>query len=269
MSSEYLLTLSGLEAAHLGASTAARARRDELISAAKQLPQVADTTTADQAGKCLVKLKEFSREIESARKTVKAPVIELAREIDALSSELTLTVENEAARLGKLLGAWQAMQAALAREQARKAAEAEAHIRREREEAERIAQEKLRQEQAELAAKAARARTVEGKERAELELAQAERRAAEEQQARTDAAAAAIVAEQAKVTTVAPKPEGIATRTELCFEVTDIVALYEAAPYLVKLEPNVAGLKSALKALRRDQTLPGVRHWYEAKSIVR
>ena len=53
------------------------------------------------------------------------------------------------------------------------------------------------------------------------------------------------------------------------FEILDIVALYEAAPYLVKMEPNVVALKAALRQLKPDQHLPGVKHWMEAKTHVR
>jgi hypothetical protein len=49
----------------------------------------------------------------------------------------------------------------------------------------------------------------------------------------------------------------------------DIVALYEAAPYLVTLTPNNAALKSALKGLQKGQSLPGVKHWEEAAVTVR
>jgi hypothetical protein len=65
------------------------------------------------------------------------------------------------------------------------------------------------------------------------------------------------------------KPAGIATRSEVKFEVTDIVALYEANAAFVLLSPNNAALKAALKQLPEGQTLPGVRHWREAAVTVR
>lgn len=268
MSSEFL-TIAGLDAASIASTLGARQQRDTLLAQAAAVPQITDTDSANAAGKVLVFLKEFSRSIEASRKDVKSPVIELGKQIDALASDLTARVEAEAARLGKALGAWQAMQNALAKEQARKAWEAEQAIKRAAAEAERIAAEELAAVQAELDAKAARAHTVEGAERAALEKAQAERKAAEAQQRRIDEEAARLVAVQAAVTTTAPKPEGVSTRVELCYEVTDIVSLYESAPYLVRMEVNGAALKQALKNLRADQHLPGVRHWTETRSIVR
>jgi DNA repair exonuclease SbcCD ATPase subunit len=264
-----LLTVAGLDAAAVSATVGARRLRDDLLARAVAVPDITDTASANAAAAVLVNLKNFSREIEASRKDVKAPVIDIGKQIDALASDLTARVEAEAARLGKLLGAWQAMQNALQKEQQRKAWLAEQEIKRKAAEAERIAAEELAKKQRELEAKAARARTTEGAERAALELAQAERKAAEAQQRRIDEQAAALVAAQAAVTTVAAKPEGVSTRTEVCYEVTDVVALYEAAPYLVRLDVNTAALKQALKTLRADQHLPGVRHWTETRSIVR
>lgn len=264
-----LITVSGLDTARLSATEEARQRRDSLVSAARSAPAITDTATADHSARALVQLKNYSREIEAARKDVKTPIIDLGRKIDALAAELTGTVETEAARLSKVLGAWQAEQNRLAEEQRRKAWAAEQEIKAAAMRAEREAADRLAAEQAELAAKAARARTLEGKERAELAMQQAERRAAEEQQARIDANARELVAAQAAIATVAPKPEGVATRTEICFVVEDIIALYEAAPYLVKMDVNIVPLKAALKALTGNQRLPGVRHWTEAKSFVR
>jgi len=267
MSSEFL-TVAGLDAATISATEQARARRDELLRVAKGTATVTNAEQAKASAALLVMLKDFTHEIEGSRKEVKAPVIDLGKRIDALAQDLTFAVDAEAVRISKTLGAWQAEQNRLIEEQKRIAWQKEQEIRREMEEKARAAEEALRKQQAELEAKAARARTQEGRERAELEMQQAERRANEEAQRRTDEAAAALVKAQSTIT-IAAKPEGIATRTEIQFEVEDIVALYEAAPYLVKLEPNTKAIKAALKQLRSDQRLPGIRHWKQAVSIVR
>lgn len=263
-----LLTISGMDAA-VSATDAARATRDALLSRARRGTAITSATSAESAGAMLKEIKTFTRAIEDSRKEVKEPVLEISRQIDGLAKELTTDLDAEAARISRLVGAWQAEQNRLAEEQRRKAWAAEQEIKRAAMQAEREAADRLAAEQAELQAKAARARTLAGKERAELEMKQAERRAAEEQQARIDAQARELVEAQQQIMTTAPKPAGLSTREEICFEVTDLTALYEAAPFLVSLTPNNAAIKSAIKGLTGNQTLPGVRHWKEQKAIVR
>lgn len=96
-----------------------------------------------------------------------------------------------------------------------------------------------------------------------------QRAAADADKRREEAGQEMVAARIAGNQIVAQKPAGVATREEVVFEVTDVVALYEAAPYLVTLEPNKAAIKSALKNLRPDQSLPGIKWWKEAKTHVR
>lgn len=141
-------------------------------------------------------------------------------------------------------------------------------------------------EEAAKLAKTDRARILAEQKAAEsLKIEENRRREAEElaEKARKEREAAEAKAEQerferaalesAKAAQAVAAPEnklvGIAVGADLKFEVTDITALYEAAPYLVKLEPNKAAIKAALKQLREGQSLPGVRHWKEAKTSVR
>ena len=183
--------------------------------------------------------------------------------------------------------------------------EAEAKERAEAERQERLRQQawkevqrvkeeneaKARKEAEELAAKAAKAKSegarakfeAEAKaaqERAEAEAklaeekAAADLKAAEEQaeaeaQKRREELAQTVVAGREAADAVVKRPVGTATRTEMKYEITDIVALYEAAPYLVTLTENVAALKSALKGLKGEQKLPGVRHWRESSTTAR
>jgi hypothetical protein len=129
--------------------------------------------------------------------------------------------------------------------------------RAKREQELREAQEKAERERREADARA---------ERERLEREQRERDEAEKR--RQEAAAASARAAQVSIQT-ARKIEGIATGTELKFEVFDIQALYDANAAFVILSPNNAALKAALKALPAGQSLPGVRHWREAKTVVR
>lgn len=151
---------------------------------------------------------------------------------------------------------------------------------------------KRKADQDRLAAEAAKARSAKAKEEAERkqrEAAEAEekrqREAADlaekqrlerEARERQEAAERARQAEQtaaraAQTAIVAPAPKltGVAMGSDLKFEVTDIHALFEALPGMVLLTPNNAAIKAHLKTLGEGQTLPGVRHWREAKTTVR
>lgn len=177
----------------------------------------------------------------------------------------------------------------LAREESERQARA---AREEEERRQREIQEKLERDQAELRAKEERARSEAGRRRAQLEREEAEKRAQveaarlkaeaaaregerllreqEEAQRRADEERQRIIDTRVSVAAVIPpKPAGVATRAEIKFEVTNIQELYEAAPYLVSLSPNVSALKAALKGLQPGQHLPGVRHWVEQVSIIR
>lgn len=129
--------------------------------------------------------------------------------------------------------------------------------RAKREQELREAQEKAERERQEAAQRAERERV----EREDRESQEAEKR-------RQEASAASARASQIAIPT-AKKIDGIATGTEIKFEVTDILALYEANAAFVILTPNNAALKAALKQLPAGQSLPGVRHWREAKTVVR
>lgn len=149
---------------------------------------------------------------------------------------------------------------------------------------------KVKAESIRLEAEAAKARSAKAKAEAERKAkeaqeaeAQRQREAAEraererldrEQRERADAEKrrqddAARSAQAAQVSVVAKKIEGVAVGSELKFEVTDIRALHEAHPMFVVLTPNTAAIKAALKQLAEGQSLPGVRHWKEAKTVVR
>ena len=270
---------------------AARVQRDELLTLARKGTSI---TTQEQAQRCAAFLKriaDFTRTIEDTRKAVKAPVLEVGKRIDGVAVELTRDLEIELKRISCLLGAFAAEQKRKEEEARRKAWEEQERLRldaerREREareeadKARRLAEEKARAEQAELFAASERARSEKGRAAREAELKAAQEKAErdrveresrerdEAEKRRQDALAAQAKAAQAVVPS-APKLSGISTGSNICFEVTDIVALYESHPMFVLLSPNNAAIKAALKTMPEGQGLPGVRHWREAKAVVR
>lgn len=292
-----LLVLSGLDAVTPSATAAARKMRDDLLAVSRKGTVVASAESAQRAGVILKDITAFLRLIEATRAAVKAPVIQLGKDVDAAAAELVRELEAEKVRIGGLIAQFQAAERAREEEARRKAAEEQARIIREqqererkaREEAEaaerarREAEEKARREAAELEAKAARARSAE--RQAELQ-AQAEARRKAEAEAAAKAAQAraaaeakaeqerieaqkALAATNTAVSMATPtKIAGVSLRKDVEFEVTDIVALYDALPGMVLLTPNKAAIKAHLKTLPEGQTLPGVTHrWIHGTAV--
>jgi hypothetical protein len=264
------IEVTGADAIGITSAESARRTRDTLLTMNRGLGRVTCANEATRVADALKDTKAFTRFVEASRTSAKAPVLDFGKRIDGVAKDLTRDLDSEADRLSRLLGGWQAEENRKAEEARRKAWEEEQRIIREAQERERAEAAKAAAIQAELERKASVARNAEN---AAKYAAEAERRRLQAEAAESARAAAA---EQAVIDTrvaaaavAAPKAEGVSTRSVVKFEVTDIVALYEAAPFLVNLTPNTAAINNALKTLAAGQSLPGVRHWKENLSIVR
>lgn len=238
--SEYL-TITGLEGTALASTQEARAKRNELLVLARKGNAIVSQASAEKAGEILREIKGFTRMVEDARKDVKAPVIDLGKKIDGLASELTTELEGEATRISRLLGAYQSEQNRLIEQARREAFEKERQIREEADRKMREAEE--------------HSRTQESLEKKQDKI-----------EAQTAKAIVAVRTEAAEA--IQTKPTGITTRGNLVVTITDIQALYDAAPTLVILSPNLPAIKAVLKQ-NPGKTLPGVSHYVDQVSIVR
>lgn len=239
--SDALVITPNLGDAQVTAANAARAERDELLKHAAAVTTVIDRLDADHATNVLRALTAFSKRIEAARTEAKAPALDIGRRIDALAKELAHAVTTEAARVSRIVGAFEA-------EERRKAELVRYEAERE---ASRLALE--------AEAKANQARRQAGNELDGDRAADAIREQAVEQ---------IVAVRQAAAVAVAPKQAGTAVREDVVFEVTDIRALYAAHPELVNLEPNGTAIRAILRNAPNLQ-VPGLRHWREAKLNVR
>jgi hypothetical protein len=239
--SESILITPSLGSAVVTAAEAARISRDELLHQAAMVTKVEDRIDADDATNVLRSLKAFANTIETARTAAKAPALDLGRKIDALAKDLVARVEIEAARISRIVGAFEAEERRKA-EEARRAADAEAA---------RIAAEASR--------KAAEVRRAASNAEAGDRAADAVVETAQQQ---------IVAVRQVAANAVAPKQAGTQVREDVCFEVTDIKALFAAHPELVVLEPNGSAIRAILRANPNLQ-VPGLRHWKEAKLNVR
>jgi hypothetical protein len=286
------ITVTGSELVTISAAEHARAQRDSLLALFAGLAPITDAASAAAVANALREAKGFTRLIEGARSEAKAPALDFGRRVDAIARELSATVDEQAAKLSRVHGAWLEEQRRLEAEAKQKAWEQEQAIKRAAFEAEQAAQREAQRVaaeaaaaaakvQSELAAKAARARTEEGRSKAEAAAAAAAQQAAVDaenrRQAEEDAAAkreadrtAAIIDTRVAASAVMPARQAwVALRRDVEFEVTDILALYEAAPFLVTLTPNNAAIKSALKGLQAGQSLPGVTHRWVSSTNTR
>lgn len=224
------LTLTGLGTPQVELTVEATEARDGLLREASKFRAVADQIDADSAAGLLRDMKSFLSTIEAGRTSVKKPVLEVGRRIDATARELVEKVKAESDRISRLLGSYQAEQRRLA----------EAQVREE--------QRRLEAEAKQRAAAIAAAETEE-----------------ERQQAKEEAQTAIAQRQAALAEVTPPKIEGTSLRPTWLWEVTDMQALYKAAPHLCTLAPNAAAIRAVIKT---NQNIPGLRVWKEEKTII-
>ena len=260
----------------------AEAQKAIILSAARAVVAVTDPDSCDIAQSRLRSLASVRTAVESSRKIVKAPVIDLGKRIDGIAADFVADVVAEESRLSGLVAEYAREQqrikreAELAAEQERQRVERERHeaemaaqreaarIERERQAAEKAAHEaeiarlKAEAAQSEEGQRAAR----EAQEKALAAQREAEARAeAARRQAEADAAAAREREEAARIAAAAviaaPAPAGV--KEEIDFEVVDILAFVAKFPQLCRIEPKRADVLAALKkSFERNGKLPDV-----------
>lgn len=213
------------------------------------------TTEAQQtfAVAVLKDIKSLTKQIESARVAIKAPVLKLGKDIDHAAQSFVADLESHEKRITGLVSKYQAEQARIARE-AEMARQAELdRIENERRaaesEAKRVADEELRKAKS---------------------LEEAEAAVNRQQEANTVAEHKAQAAETKVILApvVAPvRAQGMAVRQAPRFEVTDIRALAFARPDLVRIEPNSDAINKEIRA--GNTNIKGLRCWVETVAGVR
>lgn len=219
----------------------ARKLRDTLLADAGTVTTVTDRLDADAAVVVLRSLSTFLDDIETQREAVKAPVLKIGREIDALSKELVAEVKKQQARISLLCGSFEAEERRKA-EDARRQAEADAA---------RIA----------FAAAEKTRKAVQAAPDQHAAITAADTIAGEAQTAIREV-------KQAALAIAPPKVAESQLRSTPKFEVTDMAAFYAAKPELVRLETNDAAITAILRA-NPNIKIPGLRHWVEEKLNLR
>lgn len=229
-----VLTISGWQHTQIEIAPDSFERRDDILATTGSVTTIEDALDADIAANALKLVSGICKEVESARTHIKAPILEIGKKIDATAKDFVADLAAEEARLGRLLGDYQA--------------------------AERAKAHRLRVEAEQEAQRLARAA-----EQAQLTANRAQNQPEIQQQA--DKAEAKAVEARVAVAIIAPvKPAGVSVRETWKYEVTDIAALFKARPDLCIIEPNTAAIRAQTPY---NQAIPGIRCWKEAKASVR
>ena len=270
------LSIERVEAVLVAHSGDAIATRDQIIAEAEWISSIESPADGEMAVEWLRKIKGMLKLAESSRVEVKAPVLAIAKKIDALKEEFCSPLEQQAKRLTDLISKWQL-------EQQRAAGEAE---RLRRAELERIERERLAKQREEEARVAALKKAEDDKRQAEeearlvitppeqaeakakLEAAELERRKAKADVQESRADQRELVAQKSFMAPIpVPKPAGLVNKPVWKFEVTSIDQLVAARLDLCNVEASASRINEEIRAGMRE--CPGLRIWSEQQTTVR
>lgn len=232
-------------------------QKAELIRHSALIVEVNDAVSSEAAGQQIKKLAAMRTAVEKSRKTVKEPVLDVGRTIDALASDFQKDLTAEEGRLKKLQGDY-----AMKVEAERQRVLREMELARQAE-AKRIAEEEAKQRAAEEAAEKARKAAEEAEWNALTPEEEAKAKAAALAAEKAEAEAASIAAAHAQVDRIAATPpptflpeapKGVKMIPD--FEVVDLDALYRHNVGLVKMEPRREEILRAIAGQTIGDTLP-------------
>ena len=102
-----LITKPVMDAAKVDIVNEAYELRIDALTDAENVVTVNDVFEANTAATAQKALKHLLTQIEDSRKAVKAPILQIGRNIDAIAKEFVMDVVTEEERIAKLLGAYQ------------------------------------------------------------------------------------------------------------------------------------------------------------------
>lgn len=251
--------------------------KEEALALGALIGVVASEETNRQAVEALKGIQTVLKLAEETRTRVKAPVLDLARAIDARAKEYIRDLDVEFRRLSSACADWQTAQLERVRAQERARAEELARIEREKAEALRKIEEEERRKGEEArrraAAEAAAARNEAERQAAEERAKKEAVRMAAEAEARLKAEEERRAQEQmALAPTPAPiRAEGQISKPVWLWEVTDIWTLARTQPGLVEITPRRQQINEVIVSLASagPPKIAGLRIWEEMKVGVR
>lgn len=235
------LIQSNIETAIVSLAPDANARKQEVLALAAAVVAVTSPNELEIAVARMRDIKRLTSEVESTRKAVKQPVINLGKRIDEIAENFSIELSNEASRINRLVTGFQL-----------------AEQERVRKENERIEAERRQKEEEAAAA------LKEQERLANLSKPNIKKEIVAEQKVIETQAALQTVQTIAPVTTA--RASGLVVKTEVAFEITDAAALYDVRPEFFDLVPK----KSVIKvSITKNTKLPGLKVWEETKTGVR
>jgi chromosome segregation ATPase len=272
----------------LSVSPSAHEQKRSVLARTAAILTVTDAASLEIAQRELKTLSLMRNWVEKGRKAVKAPVIELGKQIDQTATEFLAELVTEEARVSGLAAEFVREEQRKAREAAEAAERERQRIAREEHEL-RMAEERKRME-AEQARMAAESEALEAQRR-ELAAERAKDEAAAEQARREAAAAAerAALAEREKHEAIRREQEAIAAARDqqravtesvaapalagvsevIDFEVVDVAEFYAKFPQLCEVTVKRADVLHALKrSFTKNGKLPevaGLRVFHNTK----
>ena len=238
---ETALIISDIDNAKVWLATDANARKEKILALSKTVTAVTNSTEDGFATQRRRDIKRLLAEVETTRKAIKQPVLNLGKRIDQIAADYLQALIDEESRIARLSGAWTA-----------------AEQRKVDEENERLAaaQRKAQQDAAEALAEQERLANLAKPSPKKEIAAEVAVQAAQEKVIQAQAAAPAFI----------PKVSGKVVKREVMFEITDAAALYAVRPEFFTLEPR----RSAIKAsINKDTRLPGLKCWEAVSTSVR
>ena len=254
-----LMVLPAAQLPRLAFTDVALVRREAALEASALIARVQDSGEQDKAVQAQLQLDTLRREVEAERKAVKAPVLDLSREIDKVAGEWIAEVSEESARIGRLVADYQALE--LKKQQAaERAARLEAErIERERKEQEEAAAAQIERERQ---AALANAKSIEEQDEIERKACEQQRIVQENLDYHTRKQQLELVA------SIKPpeRAEGQSVRQDWDFEVTDVWLLARMHPGCVEVKPR---RREIIDLLRTGNQLAGIRAFQVVKSTTR
>lgn len=272
----------------LSVSPSAEEQKRNILARTAAILTVIDTPSLEVAQRELKTLGLMRIWVEKGRKAVKAPVIDLGKQIDQTAADFTAELITEEARLSGLATEFVREEQRKAREAAESAERERQRIAREEHEL-RMAEERKRMEaeQARMTAErealeaqrrelaAERAKDEAAAAQARQEAAAAAERAAQAEREKHEAirreqdAIAAARDQQRAVTQAIASPDMAGVSEVVDFEVVDIVEFYAKFPQLCEITVKRAEILAALKRSEAKNgklpEVPGLRVFKNTK----
>ena len=268
----------------------AEKRKSELIATASAVTTVSTVAESSLASEAIKALAKIRNEIERGRELVKAPILQLGRDIDSKSRDFAADLKKHEDRLSGLVKGF-----ALKVEEDRRSEQVRLQeIERQRIAAEQKAErerleEQRRNEEARRKAEATRLESerlasqsdeddIEAQLEASRKIDEANARDKEAKELVEKSRLAEIerenerirLAEEARRTSNMTQVATKGVTFPLNFEVEDVVALYEFDPSLVTLTPKIREIHAKVKTMEiagkgAIPTIPGLRIFRDAK----